>query len=128
MRELKELEQITGKKIIFTEYYSWFKAIKDSYNTISYLDTNDQNLKLPQTIYWLLNYTKGTKHLRVIFDKGASRQDSIGHVKWCVELNIGKEIQWSKLYTMAKKCNLNARLRYFNFQILHRSLMKNKKN
>ena len=54
-------------------------------------------------------------------------EPTIGQVKWSDELALHKEIDWQKLYLMAKKCNVNARIRLFQYQILQRSLLTNRK-
>ena len=48
-------------------------------------------------------------------------------VKWTTELVPIIDINWSALYTLTKKCKVNAHTKYFHYQILHRSMITNKK-
>ena len=54
-------------------------------------------------------------------------EQSVGQVKWSDELALNRETNWQKLYLMAKKCNVNARIRFFKYQVLQRSLLTNRK-
>ena len=59
-------------------------------------------------------------------NKGSIKQ-SVGQVKWSDEVALHKETDWQKLYLMAKKCNVNARVRFFQNQVLQRGLLTNRK-
>ena len=81
---------------------------------------------MPLTINLLLKDKQGTKHIRQTFEKATAQCNITGQAKWIMELNIPGNFNWSKIYTMATQCKLDARLRYFNFQVLHRTLTTNK--
>ena len=87
---------------------------------ISYIVT------IPQNVYYLIKNNKGTKNLRKIF-KSDTYRILTSQKKWQTELILPHIPDWKLIYTMAKRCNLNAKIKYFNFQILHRSLITNKK-
>ena len=78
------------------------------------------------TIDWLTRDKKGTKNPRKIFKLG-KKECSIGQSRWITELALDSEIKWDKLFTMAKQCNSNANVKFFNYQISHRTLLTNKK-
>ena len=84
------------------------------------------DLLLPLSIQWLTKDKKGTRNLRHVF-KQENRVVPKGQVKWSEELNLHIDTNWEPIYSRAQKCNLNARIKFFNYQILHRSLATNKK-
>ena len=112
---------------MFTKYHSWYKATQNSYDLTLFPNSATQLVKMSLTINLLLKDKKGTKHLREVFDKANTQKCIIGQGKLVAELYIDESLNWTKLYTMASKCNLDARLRYFNFQVLHKTLITNKK-
>ena len=65
---MQELEYITKSKNMFTEYHSWFKEIKDTYDIDHCKNNNSLNMEIPLTIYWLLKDIKGTKYIREILE------------------------------------------------------------
>ena len=85
-----------------------------------------QNAMFPITIDWLTRDKKGTKNLRQIF-KLWKKEYVIGQTKWITELALDSDMKWEKIFNMAKQCNTNASIRFFNYQILHRTLLTNKK-
>ena len=111
---------------MFTEYYSWFTAIQSTFNTTSSTQAPAHKVEMPLTINLLLKDKQGTKHIRQTFEKAKAQCNITGQAKWIMELNIPGNFNWSKIYTMATQCKLDARLRYFNFQVLHRTLTTNK--
>ena len=50
----------------------------------------------------------------------------IGQAKWNKELSL-TNINWEILYLRTKKCNLNARMHFFNYQVLQKTLITNRK-
>ena len=52
---------------------------------------------------------------------------TIGQEKWIDELALNNETNRQKSYQLATNCNANARIRFFQYQILHRSLITNRK-
>ena len=51
----------------------------------------------------------------------------IGRSKWTEELELDNETNWKPLYTMADKCKINIRSKYFHYQVLHRTIVTNRK-
>ena len=47
----------------------------------------------------------------------------IGQHKWQDIVIESNNIEWYKIYQIATKCKLNAKLQFFNYQILHRTLI-----
>ena len=84
------------------------------------------NAIYPNSIYWLVKDNKGTKGIRTILEK-SNKNKTIGQQKWSDELALGDEFDWKRMFLMAKDCNVNARIRFFNYQILQRSLITNRK-
>ena len=123
---MNELELKLGSKLSFLDYITIWKSIpkqlKDEMHSkhISYIVT------IPQNVYYLIKNNKGTKNLRKIF-KSDTYRILTSQKKWQTELILPHIPDWKLIYTMAKRCNLNAKIKYFNFQILHRSLITNKK-
>ena len=87
--------------------------------------SNNYNVNIPMAIQWLIKDQKGTKGLREIFLKSTTTIP-IGQVKWTRELSLPNREDWETLYLRATKCNLNARIKYFNYKILQHTLITNK--
>ena len=81
----------------------------------------------PVSVQWLMKDKKGTKNIREVFHQQVPLNLPKGQLKWKEEFNIGDEYNWKYLYTISNTCKLNARSMYFQFQILHRTLITNKK-
>ena len=122
----EEIEYFTDKKLPFTDYMAIWKSIpkdlKDNMENSNYT----QNVMFPITIDWLTRDKKGTKNLRQIFKIG-KKEHTVGQTKWITELALDDVSNWEKLYLMAKHCNANANIRFFNYLILHRTLLTNRK-
>ena len=87
---------------------------------------NSLNLVTPPVMSLLIKDTKGTLTVRKIW---SLNQDSIvpkGQEKWSMESQDPNILNWNKIYNISKKCKLNARITYFQYQILHRSLVTNR--
>ena len=123
---LKDFENKTQRKVPFTQYMAIWKCIPN--NLLNYMDNRplNMNLKYPIAIEWINRDKKGTKHIRKIFRMGKLPK-LISQVKWEEQMALNEEIEWRKLYTMAARCNADARMKYFNYQILHRTLLTNRK-
>ena len=80
---------------------------------------------LPIHIQWILADKSGTQQIRKNYQ---NRDDakSLGQNKWVIKLE-NNYLNWKYLYKLSTQCKLNARSKYFQFQILHRSLITNKK-
>ena len=61
-RKKEEFKAITNQKIMFTEYFPWFKATQNSYNTTIFPNSTAQHVKMPLTINLLPKDKRGTKY------------------------------------------------------------------
>ena len=84
------------------------------------------NINYPTSMYWLLKDELGTKSIRALLNK-EEKTKTIGQQKWSNEVALDDEYDWKRMFLMATKCNVNARIKYFNYQILQRSLVTNRK-
>ena len=48
-----------------------------------------------------------------------------GRTKWSIEVSIPNNLDLGPIYSMTTKCNMNAGIKYFDFQLLHTSLRIN---
>ena len=122
------LETRIGSPIMLTTYFALMKCIPREWRNEQLVLQRDQNVQIPPILKHLTSCSNGTKHIRSIWDKNpdANIDPPIGQIKWCIELTINPQFNWSKLYSLAKICKLEPRTCYFNFQILHRTIMTNK--
>ena len=123
---IKELEEVSGNKLPFTLYHSLWSAIPTPLKIYMKDKEVTYYLRYPESISVILRDQKGTTSIREIMNKGASNQ-STGLLKWTEELAMNSETNWQHIYTIPKKCNVNARIRFFQYQVLHRSLLTNRK-
>ena len=123
---IKDLEEKIHRKIPFTSYMAIWKSIPK--NLLDYMDNRvlDMNLRYPIAIEWVNKDKKGTKYIRKILKKGVLPQLT-SQVKWHDTLALNNVVDWHKLYTMAIKCNADAKMKYFNYQVLQRTLITNRK-
>ena len=84
--------------------------------------SNNYNIHCPVEIYLLTKDKKGTRCLREIFIKGDTATP-IGQKK--LKLSANEDL--GTIYLKSTKCNLSARIKFFNYQILHHTLITNKK-
>ena len=123
----EQLEAQIGIDIMFTSYIGLWKAIPKEWKRELNGIPKFFNITRPQCISLLTKDKKGTRSIREMFHKGEGLEIPKGQQKWIDELNINVELDWKLLYTLPKKCKLNARSMYFQFQILHRTLITNHK-
>ena len=107
---------------MFTEYFSWYNSIQKVYQPIIQ-EPEDSNSKLPVTLEWLLKGKNGTENLRIIYSKNMQLVEIITQVKWKADLMLLHDPGWQNLCTLSNKCKLDARIRFFNWQIIHRTIM-----
>ena len=121
----QDIEVRVGAKITFIEYHALYKSIpgymKDEFRN----KTKTDNITYPIEIHYLTKDKKGTRYLREMFNKCVN-DIPIGQAKWNRELSL-KNLDWDPLYLRTSKCNLNARMHFFNHQVLQHTLMTNKK-
>ena len=126
-RTQNSLEQSIGKNLMFLTYHAIWRAIPKEWKDHMLLATKDTDLHLPPIYNWLTKDKKGTKNIRKIWTLGKHETIPKGQEKWCNELINSHLINWEKTYNIARLCKMNARIIYFQYQVLHRSLFTNKK-
>ena len=86
------------------------------------LSIKNANILLPPIYNWLTKDKKGTKCIRKVWMLGKHEIVPKGQEKWSVQLHNSHLINWEKTYNLAKMCKMNARIIYFQYQVIHRSL------
>ena len=123
---LQQLRQLTGKNVMFTSYFALWKALLRAWkNQLQYIP-KDINVYRPKAIEWLCKNKKGTINIRKIW-RPIEPPLLTGKRKWIEELDIDDNENWKDLYLLPIQSKLNARCKYFQVQILHRTLVTNKK-
>ena len=122
-RTKESLEISIGKNIMFTTYQAIWRAMPKTWKD----QLKNFNLVFPPILVWLFKDKKGTRNTRTIWSMRNVNNIPIGQQKWSLELNNPQQLNWKQIYSIPKKCNLNARIIYFQYQISHRSLITNKK-
>ena len=123
----KNLEDRIGVKIPFTQYFGLRKAIPKEWREFMRHYQKTQNMERPTIIDWLTKDKKGGQNLRKVWHIEDKESTNIGQIRWNEELGEIDNATWSSLYQMADRCKINVRSKYFQFQILHRSIMTNRK-
>ena len=121
------LEQSIGKNLMFLTYHAIWRAIPKNWKDHMLLSTKNTDLQLPPIYNWLTKDKKGTKNIRKIWSLGKQETIPKGQEKWCTKLLNPHVIEWDKIYNIARMCKMNSRIVYFQYQVLHRSLITNKK-
>ena len=85
------------------------------------------NLEMPTNLEQLIKDKKGGKNLRKIWQTDRNRDIPIGQSKLIEKLEIRDNTNWKPLYTMADKCKLNIQSKYFQYQVLQRTIITNRK-
>ena len=121
----RDIEVRIDANITFIEYHALYNSIpgyiKDEFRNKIKTD----NITYPTEIHYLTKDKKGTRNLREIFNKCVN-DIPIGQSKWNHELSL-INVDWNILYLRTRKCNMNARMHFFNYQVLHHTLITNKK-
>ena len=86
-----------------------------------------QNLTKPTIIEWITKDKKGGKNLRKIWSHKNKNVKHIGQTKWEIELVTPENTNWKALFIMGEKCKINTRSKYFQYQVLHRTIMTNRR-
>ena len=122
-----EIEVRMGQPLMFTTYYGIYNAIPANWKRMI-LNTNVSNdLQIPPIFHFLKRCKKGTSLIRSIWEKQSHDHIPIGQQKWVAELALNETEDWCFLYTLPTTCKLNPNTIFFQFQILHRTIMTNKK-
>ena len=127
MLSQKALEERIGSKIPFTLSFGLRKAIPNEWREYMLSYQKTQNMERPTIIDWLTKDKKGGQNLRKIWHIEDKESTTIGQVKWNEEIGEIDNSYWRSLYLMADKCKIHIRSKYFQYQILHRTIMTNRK-
>ena len=120
-----QIEAQIGSPIMLTTYFGIWKAIPKKWvnelkNKIKTYDVNQ-----PQHIHLLLKDKKGTVNIRTAYSQ-QNNETPPSQEKW--ELKLAQiNLNWEYLYTVPQNCKMNARAKYFQFQVLNGSLITNRK-
>ena len=123
----QDLEIKTGIPIMLTTFFSLCKAIPRNWITSMETKPISYNVYIPPPILWLTKEKKGIQCIREIWQYNKQKKLPPGQEKWLTELNLEDLEDWKCLYKMPLKCKINARSLYFQFQVLHRTLITNRK-
>ena len=121
-----ELEALTGKNIMLTTYFALWKSLPYAWRQDIINKNQIIEVRRPIPIIWLTKDKKGTRHIRTVWN---SNEQPILKCKnkWTEELNMDDTENWEFLFLLPITCKLNARSTYFQIQILHRTLVTNRK-
>ena len=81
----------------------------------------------PTVIDWLTKDKKGGVNIRKIWNLKHKLDPPISQTRWEENLGNAEDVDWEYSYKLPFTCKLNANIRYFQYQILHRSLITNRK-
>ena len=112
---------------MFTTYFAIWKSIPIPWIQELQNTPKNRNLIEPLILSYLRKGKKGTYHIRNIWKNQDSQTAPVGQQKWITELNLTENEDWQYLNNLAKYCMLNAKTIFFHFQVLHRTIMTNKK-
>ena len=122
----EQLEQKSGKNIMLTTYFALWKALPRNWKIELENTVKKIGVQRPLPIEWLTKDKQGTSNIRKVFRK--NKEPNIRAIaKWEEELNMDNTEEWSFLFFLPIKSKLNARCTYFQIQILHRTLITNRK-
>ena len=124
---IEQMEARTGSRIMFTEYIGLWSAIPRTWKNEGITNERNYNIDKPINIRTLTMDKKGTINIRKILHEQTQGIMPTGQQKWVEDFNLDENTDWKYLYTLTKQCKLNARASYFHFQILHRTLITNRK-
>ena len=126
-RTKESLEQSIGKHIMFLTFHAIWRSIPKTWKTHMLTEIRNSNLILPQILTLLTSDKKGTGNIRKTWKMGIKDVIPVGQEKWSQELTNPQLIHWNKIHNLAKLCKMNARIIYFQYQVIHRSLITNRK-
>ena len=70
---------------------------------------------------------KGGQSLRRQWQIDRKGDQPIGQLRWAEKQELPPDTNWKTLYDMGDKCKLNIRSKFFQYQVLNRSIMTNRK-
>ena len=91
------------------------------------LTKKTHNMQRPTTVDWLTKDKKGGQSLRRIWQIDRKGDQPIGQIRWTEKLELPLDTNLNTLYDMGEKCKLNIRSKFFQYQVLNRSIMTNRK-
>ena len=121
-----DMEAQIGKSIMLTTYFSLWKALPGQVKIELNGTAKTQEVFRPIQIEWLCKDKKGTQSIRKIWESNIPPEIP-SQTKWVNEPNMDPIDSWKPLYLLPIQSKLNARCKYFQFQILHRTLVTNRK-
>ena len=121
-----DLEMLTGKNIMLTTYFALWKSLPQDWRQYTIHKAQIIGAIRPFPIEWLTKDKKGTRNIRNVW-KLNEQPILPGKNKWIEELNLDDTENWEFLFMLPIKCKLNARSTYFQIQVLHRTLVTNRK-
>ena len=111
---------------MFTVYYALVNAIPRIWKDELLTKPKTFNAIPPPPMQKLYQCKKGTAAIRKIWTDESDTNIPIGQTKWIRELTP-QNINWQFCYKAANNYKLHARTRFFHYQVLHRTVMTNKK-
>ena len=111
---------------MITVYFALVNAIPRIWKDELLTKSRNFNVKPPPPMQKLYQCKKGTSAIRKIWSAESDTNIPISQTKWETELTP-LNIDWQFCYTIANKYKLNARTRFFHYQVLHRTVMTNRK-
>ena len=126
-RSKESLEQSIGKNIMFLTFHAILRSLPKEWKDHMSTKNRNSNLILPPIISMLTCDKKGTKNIRKTWNLRNKDIIPVGQEKWSQEIDNHHLVEWSKIYSLAKLCKMNARIIFFQFQINHRTLITNRK-
>ena len=126
-RSKESLEQSIGKNIMFLTFHAILRSLPKQWKDHMLTNSRNSNLVLPPIISLLTCDKKGTKNIRKAWNLRNRDIIPVGQEKWSQEIDNHHLVEWSKIYSLAKLCKMNARIIFFQFQVNHRTLITNRK-
>ena len=80
----------------------------------------------PLVIEWITKDKKGGTGIRQVWNTSAIDDIPISQTRWNEEYDNAINIDWAFSFALPFRCRLNARVKYFQYQVLHRTLITNK--
>ena len=122
----EQLEFKTGKNIMLTTYFELWKALPRNWKIELQNKVKMIGVRRPFPIEWLTKDKKGTSNIRKVFREN-KKPNIRAMAKWEEELDMDDNEEWTFLFYLPIKSKLNARCTYFQIQILHRTIITNRK-
>ena len=76
---------------------------------------------------WVTKDKKGGHNLRQIWQQDRNKDIPIGKWKWIDKIELPDNMNWKTLYQMGEKCKVDIRSKYVQHQVVHRTVMTDRK-